>query len=275
MKDQVTVFSSPIFGDIRTSVTESGEPLFCLADVCKALNLTTTKVATRLEKDVLSKHPLLTEGGVQQASFVNEDGLYDVILDSRKPEAKAFHKWVTSEVLPSIRKDGGYILATAEDDEKAILAKAVGIYERTVQALQNRVAFEETRSKQLEVQTEQQQTALEAQRPIVEYATDILQSGSTLTLTQVAKALGFRSVYAFTKMLIEQGVLYRQGENLMPYAKFSGKGLFAFRSYRYVKADGTVGTSQHITITELGKKYIYDNYVSPAKAAKAAKEEQI
>ena len=211
MKDQVTVFSSPIFGDIRTSVTESGEPLFCLADVCKALNLTTTKVATRLEKDVLSKHPLLTEGGVQQASFVNEDGLYDVILDSRKPEAKAFHKWVTSEVLPSIRKDGGYILATAEDDEKAILAKAVGVYERTVQALQNRVAFEETRSKQLEEQAVERQAALEAQCPIVEYAIDILQSGSTLTLTQVAKALGFRSVYVFTKMLIEQGVLHLVG----------------------------------------------------------------
>ena len=212
MKDQVTIFNSPLFGDIRTSVTESGEPLFCLADVCKALNLTTTKVATRLGDDVLSKHPISDDlGRTQQANFVNEDGLYDVILDSRKPEAKAFCKWVTSEVLPSIRKDGGYILATAEDDEKAILAKAVGIYERTVQALQNRVAFEETRSKQLEVQTEQQQTALEAQRPIVEYATDILQSGSTLTLTQVAKALGFRSVYVFTKMLIEQGVLHLVG----------------------------------------------------------------
>lgn len=211
MKDQVTVFSSPIFGDIRTSVTESGEPLFCLADVCKALNLTTTKVATRLEKDVLSKHPLSTEGGVQQASFVNEDGLYDVILDSRKPEAKAFCKWVTSEVLPSIRKTGGYIAVSAEDDEKAILAKAVGVYERTVQALQNRVAFEETRSKQLEEQAVERQTALEAQCPIVEYAIDILQSGSTLTLTQVAKALGFRSVYVFTKMLIDQGVLHLVG----------------------------------------------------------------
>ena len=69
--------------------------------------------------------------------------------------------------------------------------------------------------------------------------------------------------------------LPRRQESPYLCAKFSGKGLFAFRSYRYVKADGTVGTSQHITITELGKKYIYDNYVSPAKAAKAAKEEQI
>ena len=84
-------------------MNETGAPLFCLKDVCTALALDSKQVVRRLDKEVVSKHPLLTEGGKQMATFINEDGLYDVILDSRKAEARAFRKWVTSEVLPQIR----------------------------------------------------------------------------------------------------------------------------------------------------------------------------
>lgn len=101
------IFNSPQFGEIRTAGS-SDQPLFCLADVCRALDLEVNNTVRRLDKGVCCKHPLATEGGVQSANFINEDGLYDVIFDSRKPEAKAFRKWVTSEVLPSIRKTGGY-----------------------------------------------------------------------------------------------------------------------------------------------------------------------
>ena len=79
--------------------------------MCNALGLQQGHVRERLDKGVVSTEPLVTAGGVQNANFVNEDGLYDVILDSRKPEAKAFRKWVTKEVLPSIRKHGAYMTA--------------------------------------------------------------------------------------------------------------------------------------------------------------------
>ena len=105
--EAIAIFSDPRFGEIRTTGTPDN-PLFCLADVCRVLDLTTNKVVQRLDEGVLSKYPLETPGGIQQANFVNEDGLYDTIFDSRKPEAKAFRKWVTSEVLPSIRKTGAY-----------------------------------------------------------------------------------------------------------------------------------------------------------------------
>lgn len=102
------VFSSPQFGNVRVKGTPDN-PLFCLADVCKSLDLQTAAVTRRLEDGVISSHPITDALGRQQnANFVNEDGLYDVIFDSRKPEAKAFRKWVTSEVLPSIRKTGSY-----------------------------------------------------------------------------------------------------------------------------------------------------------------------
>lgn len=106
---QVETFNNPHFGEIRTAVDDSGEPWFCLADICKALDLTAKGVRQRLDDGVISNYPITDAlGREQQAIFVNEDGLYDAILDSRKPEARAYRKWITGEVLPSIRKTGGY-----------------------------------------------------------------------------------------------------------------------------------------------------------------------
>lgn len=105
----IQIFKNSEFGSVRTLTDTQGTPQFCLKDVCAALELDSRQVARRLDKGVVSKHSLKTEGGRQLATFVNEDGLYDVILDSRKPSARAFRKWVTSEVLPQIRRTGGYL----------------------------------------------------------------------------------------------------------------------------------------------------------------------
>lgn len=105
MSNNVTVFNNQSFGEIRT-ISKKGEPWFVLPDLCKALELSNpTKVAQRLEEDERSNFKLGRQG---YATIVNESGLYAVILRSDKPQAKAFRKWVTSEVLPSIRKTGKY-----------------------------------------------------------------------------------------------------------------------------------------------------------------------
>ena len=107
-QQKIYVFNNPLFGEIRVKGS-ADNPLFCLSDVCKVLGLSVKGVNQRLDKEVISNYPLPTNGGIQTFTFVNEDGFYDVILDSRKPEARAFRKWVTSEVLPSIRKTGNYL----------------------------------------------------------------------------------------------------------------------------------------------------------------------
>ena len=108
MVNQLQIFSNEEFGEIRTAGTWE-HPLFCLADLCRVLELDSSAVMRRLEDGVITNHPILDKlGRLQNANFVNEDGLYDVILDSRKPEAKKFRKWITSEVLPAIRKTGEY-----------------------------------------------------------------------------------------------------------------------------------------------------------------------
>ena len=107
--NDIQIFNNPNFGEIRTVINENGEPMFCLVDVCAALELTPKGVKQRLGDEVISNYPIIdTLGREQQALFVNEDGLYDTVLESRKPKAREFRKWVTSEVLPSIRKTGQY-----------------------------------------------------------------------------------------------------------------------------------------------------------------------
>lgn len=130
--NDIRIFENPVFGQIRTLGTVE-EPLFCLSDVCKALDLRSNDVRQRLERGVVSTHPLQTAGGIQQFTFVNEDGLYDVILDSKKPDAKRFRKWITSEVLPSIRKTGAYSVTNTLKDK----AEAVAVCVKCCQELLN------------------------------------------------------------------------------------------------------------------------------------------
>ena len=178
MKNEMKIFESLEFGRIRTVNDEKGEPWFCLTDVCKVLGLQRSAVMRRLEKGVISSYPLSTKGGRQLIAFVNEDGLYDVILDSRKPSARDFRKWVTSEVLPQIRKMGGYIPLHEDDDEKTILAKAVTILQRTLK---------------------QKDDLLEAQRPKVEFAEAVTTGDGCILMSEIAKLL---TRYGVTKRYI-------------------------------------------------------------------------
>ena len=107
--NELQIFNNPEFGSVRT-ITKDNEPMFCLGDLCRALDLTAKGVKQRLSDEVISNYPIEdTLGRMQNTLFVNEDGLYDVILESRKDSAKKFRKWVTSDVLPTIRKTGGYV----------------------------------------------------------------------------------------------------------------------------------------------------------------------
>lgn len=113
------VFQCEEFGKVRIKLDESNEPWFCLRDVCESLDISQLRANERLNDDVIHNHPIKDAlGRAQLTIFVNEDGLYDVILESRKPEAKKFRKWITSEVLPSIRKHGAYM--TRDTLEKAL-----------------------------------------------------------------------------------------------------------------------------------------------------------
>ncbi len=122
---ELQIFSNSEFGEIRT-ITKDDEPMFCLADVCKALELTQpSKVKERLNPKGVNSIPTLTKGGEQKLLYINESNLYKTIFQSRKESAERFTEWVTSEVLPSIRKNGGYIAGQETMSDEELMAKAL------------------------------------------------------------------------------------------------------------------------------------------------------
>lgn len=252
LMNDVTIFSSNAFGSIRTGGT-SDNPLFCLADVCKALKLSAKGVNQRLNKEVISNYPLQTAGGVQHALFVNEDGLYDVILDSRKPEARAFRKWITSEVLPSIRKTGGYIASTQDDSPELIMARALQVAQATI----------DRHKHQLEQANERialQSTQLKQQAPKVKYVDEVLQSTNTYTSTQMSKELGMKDADRLHKALREKGVMFKQSGQWMLTAKYCGHDYTKTRTHQFTRSDGSTGTNAITVWTEKGRAFLHNTF---------------
>ena len=244
----ITLFQNPQFGEVRVSELNN-EPVFCLADLCKILDLTPSKVSQRLSDDVLSKYPIVDSIGREQfANFVNEDGLYDVILDSRKPEAKAFRKWITGEVLPAIRKTGGYMISKEEDTEADIMARALLIAQSTMERQKQRLEL-------LQNENELQKKELKASSHKVEYFDNVLQSTSVYIADQIAKELGITAI-TLNKKLVKMGILIRRNGQLLPTADYCNKGYTKTRTFYYEKTDGTKGSNCITVWTEKGREFL-------------------
>lgn len=271
MENQIKIFNNPNFGEVRVAGT-SDEPIFCLADVCKILGLTPKGVNQRLSGEVISNYPIIDSlGREQQALFVNEDGLYDVILDSRKPFAKQFRKWVTGEVLPSIRKSGGYIVAEAKDTPEEIMARALMLAQQTL-------AKREERMRQLEADNESKRVTINIQTeeikkvaPKVNYYDDTLQSVNTMTTTQVAKELGMEA-NKLNEKLKTCGISYKQSGQWLLRAPYSNWGMHSTRTQTYTRSDGSMGTSVYTVWTQRGRRFIHSLNNNDWDVKKAIKE---
>lgn len=166
MENNIQLFENPEFGQVRVLLQENGEPLFCLTDVCNALELNSGDVRKRLTDEVVSIHPISDSlGRHQKTNFINEDGLYDVVLDSRKENAKRLRKWVTSEVLPSIRKTGSYSLRPMTHIQM-LAAQAQAMVELEQRQLEQaqQISLQEARLKVVEKKNEE----LEKERQLFE-----------------------------------------------------------------------------------------------------------
>ncbi len=257
--EEIKIFNSPQFGEIRTTGT-SENPLFCLSDVCSVLGLRQGDVKQRLDKDVVSTQPLETTGGIQQANFVNEDGLYDVILDSRKPQAKAFRKWVTSEVLPAIRKTGGYIAINHDETTEEIMARALTIAQATL-------AKRDERLKQLEEKTEYQQKQIEQKdarisvlQPKAFFADCIMQSDDCISIGEMANILKQNGLFgkgqnSFFEWLRWSGYLLNRGSRYnLPSQRSMRLGIMRIAEQQR----GSVFINRKAVITPYGQRYFIE-----------------
>ena len=247
--NDIKIFENEQFGKIRTAGT-ADNPLFCLADVCRALDLQPSRVKDRLGDGVISSNPIFDNLGRQQvANFVNEDGLYDVILESRKPGAKRFRKWVTSEVLPSIRKTGQYGMYNIPKTYAEALRLAA---EQQEQIEQQQMQLEANATEILALSNK-----VNKMQPKAKYYDLILRSKNTVLATQIAKDYGF-SAYKFNKLLERLRIQYKLRGQWVLYAEYAGEGYTKSVSVSFDYNDGTCGTKLRTEWTQKGRLFLYD-----------------
>lgn len=253
METQITIFNNPQFGNIRTAGT-ADNPLFCLADVCKALDLQPSAVIRRLDDGVISSNPISDSLGRQQiANFVNEDGLYDVILDSRKSEAKKFRKWITSDVLPAIRKNGSYSLPSGYLPDFSNPAEAARAWADQYEKVQ----IESKRVLEAEKQVLELSDTVASMRPKAEYYDIILASKETVTITQIAQDYGM-SAKAFNVLLRNFGIQHKVAGQWILYAKYLPFGYVQSEPILIDHKNGTKGTKMFSKWTQKGRLFLYE-----------------
>lgn len=233
----ITIFQNPEFGNIRTMRDEKGEPLFCAKDVCDALGYDQTHKAVKrhVEEGDGTKRPTPTTSGIQQMLFINESGLYSLILSSKLESARRFKHWITSEVLPSIRKQGGYMVARADEPDEVIMARALQIMHATLLRRDEELAL---------------------LRPKAEYADKMLDAVSCFTTTQLAKGMGMTAI-ELNRLLCQRGIQYGQSGQYMLYAHYARMGLAQNRISSYPDMFGTLHTTSRLVWTEKGREFVY------------------
>ncbi len=249
--NDIQVFNSPEFGEIRT-VEIDGKPYFVGADVAKALGYKrgTKAVQDHVDEEDRDAVPIQDSiGRMQNTPIINESGLYSLILSSKLPSAKRFKHWVTSEVLPAIRKHGIY--ATEDVTDKILNNPEFGI------ELLTKYKEERDKRKFLSEQVLTQQKLISELKPKADYVDHILKSTSSVKTTQIAKDYGM-SARAFNKLLYELGIQYKVGDQWVLYAKYQACGYVRSVTYEYRHRDGRLDVRMCTEWTQKGRLFLYE-----------------
>lgn len=220
--NELQIFNNPEFGSVRT-ITKDNEPMFCLADVCKALDITNAgNVKQRLSEKGIHNADTPTKGGMQNMVFINESNLYKVIFQSRKPSAEKFTDWVTDEVIPSIRKNGGYIANQEQMTPEQIVANALIVAQNIIS---------------------QKDRQIEEMKPKADFFDAVADSKTAISMNEVAKVLnikgyGRNNLFEFLR---ENKVLDRWN---VPYQKYVDNGWFRVIEQHYQKNGEPIVTTK-------------------------------
>lgn len=242
--NEIQTFTSDQFGQVRAVRDEDGEPMFVAKDVAVILGYRDAeKLTRRLEEDEKGTRSVGTPGGEQQMTVITEPGLYSAILGSRVPEARAFKRWVTHEVLPALRRDGGYMVARDETPEQT-MARAVLLAQQTIDRQKSRIA-------ELE--------------PKALFADAVAASDGTCLVGELAKMLRQNGVEVgqnrLFAMLREDGYLGNVGQNRnVPTQRAMDLGLFRIKETAVTHSDGHVTINRTPKVTGKGQIYFVKRY---------------
>lgn len=241
MEQIIKIFENEKFGQIRT-ITKDGEPWFVLADVCRALEIRNSRmVAGRLDRDELMSVKLTSGGQRREMTVINESGLYAVIIRSDKPQAQSFRKWLTSEVIPTIRRTGGYV-----SNEDMFIENYLPFLDEPYRDL---FRLQMTAIEKLNERIRHDQ-------PLVEFANQVSNTDNLIDINAMAKLaraenipVGRNKLYGWLKSM---GVLMA---NNLPYQQFIDRGYFAVKESIF-EVNGLKKTYQQTFVTGKGQHYV-------------------
>ena len=279
----IRIFESPEFGRMRTAVDEEGNPLFCGKDVCDILGYKRADLAIRqhVNPHDAAKRCIKVSGShrkdgsqterLQQMLFVNESGFYCLVFGSKLPIAQRFKQWVTSVVLPQIRKTGGYIPLHEGDTDENIRQRAEEVLRKTIAQKEALISQQKKTIDEQKRAIDEQQRAIDEQKqsiadlehdvdrilPKALYADSVLDSISCHTTTQIAKELGM-TAQELNRLLCAKHIQYYQSGQYMLYAEYAHQGLAKSRThFDLFVGEDTVHTRMYLVWTEKGRKFIH------------------
>ena len=251
--NELQIFNSSEFGQIRT-VTKDNEPWFVATDICKALDIkNVTQAIQRLDNDERSMFNIGRQG---DTNCVNEYGLYNLVLASRKQGAKEFKRWITHEVIPSIRKSGGYIAGQETMSDSELMAKALLVAQKQIE--------------QRNAIIEQQKAKIEADKPKTIFADAVSASKTSILIGDLAKLICQNGYKIGQKRLFEwlreNGYLIKSGSSKnMPMQRYVEQGLFEIKESNVQNPDGSVRITKTTKITGRGQIYFVNKFIANEK----------
>ncbi len=247
--NELKVFESAEFGSVRT-VNVNGQPLFVASDVANALGYNNPRDAVARHCKGVVKRDTPTTSGIQSISYITEGDVYRLIMRSKLPTAEKFEDWVVNEVLPSIRKNGGYIAGQEQMTDEELMAKALLV-------AQNKIAEREAKIKELETSVKEMDKVIVQLAPKADYVDKILASEDCLTVTQIAIDYGM-SAKKLNDILHRMEIQRRIGNQWILYARYLGKGYVKTRTHTFEKMNGQIKTKELTVWTQKGRMFLYE-----------------
>lgn len=252
--NELQIFNNEEFGEVR--MTEiNGKPYFVATDVATALGYTNPRKAISDHCKGVTKRDTPTSSGVQQMSYINEGDLYRLIMKSKLPSAEKFEKWVMEEVLPSIRKNGGYISGQETLSDEELLSKALMVAQRKIDEKNNIIAMQDSR--------------IQGMIPKEIFADAVSASHTSILIGDLAKLICQNGVQIGQKRLFEwlreNNFLIKSGTSRnMPKQRYVEQGLFEVKESNIQNPDGSVRITKTTKVTGKGQVYFVNKFLKGA-----------